>query len=53
MNINYYQWSPKTEQFIPAKISGNALKQGVEHTQCYVRASHNCINTRLRECLVE
>jgi len=27
MNINY-QRSPKTEQFISAKISGNALKQG-------------------------
>jgi len=23
-----YQWSPKTEQFITAKVSGNALKQG-------------------------
>jgi len=27
MNINY-QRSPETEQFITAKISGNALKQG-------------------------
>jgi len=27
MNINY-QRSPKTEQFITAKISGNALKPG-------------------------
>jgi len=27
MNINY-QRSPKTEQFMTAKISGNALKQG-------------------------
>jgi len=27
MNINYQQ-SPKTEQFMTAKISGNALKQG-------------------------
>jgi len=52
MNINY-QRSPKTEQFMTAKISGNALKQGVEHTQCYVSAVLNCKNTRLRECLVE
>ena len=28
MNINYYQWSPKTEQFTTAKVSGNALKYG-------------------------
>jgi len=27
MNINN-QWSPETEQFVTAKISGNALKQG-------------------------
>jgi len=27
MNINY-QRSPKTEQFMTAKVSGNALKQG-------------------------
>ena len=26
------QWSPKTEQFIPAKISGNALKQWSTHS---------------------
>jgi len=52
MNINYLR-SPKTEQFIPTKISSNALKQEVEHTWCYVRAVHNCNNTRLRECLVE
>jgi len=52
MNINY-QRSLKTEQFITAKISGNALKQGVEHAQCYVSAVHSCKNTRLRECLVE
>ena len=37
MNINY-QRSPKTEQFMTAKIYGNALKHGVEHTQCYVSA---------------
>jgi len=48
-----YQRSPKTEQFTTAKVSGNALKQGVEHTQCYVSAVLNCKNTRLRECLVE
>jgi len=36
-----------------AKTSGNALKQGVDHTQCYVSAVLNCKNTRLRECLVE
>jgi len=48
-----HQRYPKTEQFIPTKTSDNALKQGVEHTQCYVRAVHNCKNTRLRECLVE
>jgi len=27
MNINY-QWSPKTEQFMTAKVSDYALKQG-------------------------
>jgi len=48
-----YQRSPKTEQFMTAKVSGNALKQGVEHTQCCVSAVLNCKNTRLRECLVE
>jgi len=37
----------KTEQFITAKISSNALKRGVEHTQCYVRAVHNCKNIKL------
>jgi len=37
-----YQRSPNTKQFIPTKMSGNALKQGVEDTQCYVRAVHNC-----------
>jgi len=52
MNINYQRF-PKTDQFIPTKISGNVLKPGVEHTQCYVRAVHNCKNTRLRESLVE
>jgi len=52
MNINYYQRSPKTDQFMTAKISGNALKQGVEYTQCYVSAVHNCKTTRLRECFV-
>ena len=51
MNINYQRY-PKTEQFMTAKISGNALKQGVEHTQCYVSAVHNCRTTRLRECFV-
>jgi len=35
-----------------ARISGNALGWGVEHTQCYVSAVHNCKNTRLRECPV-
>jgi len=30
------------------EISGNALKQGVEHTQCCVSAVHNCKNIRLR-----
>jgi len=28
MNINYYQRSPETEQFMTAEISGNALKPG-------------------------
>ena len=32
----------KTEQLRTAKISGNALKQGVKHTQCYFSAVHNC-----------
>jgi len=36
----HYQRSPKIKQFIPTKISGNALKHGVEHTQFYVRATH-------------
>ena len=40
-------------KFMIAKIAGNALKQGVEHTQWYVSAVHNCKNTRLRECLIE
>jgi len=40
MNINC-QWHPNAEQFITAKIPDNALKQGVEHTQCYVSAVHN------------
>ena len=60
MNINYYQRSnlgdrsktqhskTTTEQFITAKVSGNALKQGAEHTQCYVSAVHNCKNMRMR-----
>jgi len=52
MNINY-QRSLDTEQFITAKISGNALNRGVEYSQCCVSAVHNCKNTRLRECLVE
>jgi len=51
MKINC-QRSPKTEQFMTAKISGNASKQGVKHTQCSVSAGHNCKNARLRECLV-
>jgi len=42
-----------TEQFITAEISGNALKQGVEHTQCYGSAIHNCKNIRLRIKTVE
>ena len=52
MNINHRRY-PKTEQFITTKISGIALKQGIEHTHCYVRVVHNCKNTRLRECLAE
>ena len=28
MNINYYQRYPQTEQFMTAKICGNALEQG-------------------------
>jgi len=52
MNINY-QRSPKSEQFMTAKMSVNAVKQGEEHALCYVREVHNCKNTRLRECLVE
>jgi len=31
-----------TEQFIIAKISVNTLKQGVEHSQYYASAVHNC-----------
>jgi len=38
----------KTEQFITAKICGNALKQGSRTNQCYVSAVHNCKNVRLR-----
>ena len=52
MNINC-QWHPNAEQFITAKIPDNALKQGVEHTQCYVSAVHNWKKVRLREFLVE
>jgi len=38
-----------TEQFITAKISGNALKQGsIERMQSYVSAVHNCKNVSLR-----
>jgi len=43
----------KTEQYITAKISGNALKRGVEHTQFYVGVVHNCKNIRLRIKTVE
>jgi len=52
MNTNY-QRSPKTEQIVTAEKSGNALKQGVEHTQSCVSAVGNCKNTRLYECLVD
>jgi len=40
-----------TDQFITAKISGNAAKQGnrTVHSQYYVSVVHNCKNTRLRE----
>jgi len=45
MNINY-QRCPKTEQFMTAKISGNALKQGLEYSQCYVS---NTVSTTSRQ----
>jgi len=51
-DINYER-SPTTEQFTATKMSDNALKQGVEHTQCCVSAVHNCKNTKLHDCLVE
>jgi len=43
----------KTEQCITAKLSGNELNRGVEHTQCYVSAFHDCKNVRLRIETVE
>jgi len=42
----------RIEQLITAKISGNALKQGVEYTQRCGNAVNKCKNM-LRECLVE
>jgi len=50
--MNIRQRSPKTEQLIPAKISGNALKQGSKHSVLR-QGSSQLQNTRLRECLVE
>jgi len=41
-----------TQQFITAKISGCAVKQGVKHTHHYVRAIYN-YKIRLREGLVK
>jgi len=38
----------KIEQCITAKLSGNELNRGAEHTQCYVSAFHDCKNVRLR-----
>jgi len=44
----------KTEQFITAKKSSNAFKQGSgTHSLLYVSAVHNCKIITLRECLVE
>jgi len=43
--MNIYQRSPKTEQFMTAKLFDNALKQGVEHIQCDVSAVLNCKNS--------
>ena len=49
-----YQRSTETEQFVTAKISVNALKQGSKtHSVLNVSAVHNCKNTRLRGCLDE
>jgi len=63
MHINYQRskfgdrsktaLNAKTEQFITAKVSSNALKHGVEHTQYHVSAVHNCKNIRLCECLLK
>jgi len=44
----------KTEQFITAEISGNALKQERRtHATCYISAVHKCNNIRLRMKTVE
>ena len=40
-----------TQQFITAKISGCALKQGVKHTHQRVRAIYN-YKMRLRSCRI-
>jgi len=51
MDINY-QRSPKTEQYITAKISGNALKQGSSSAtaaQFTTAKVQGCV----RECLVK
>jgi len=56
MNINYMAFqvqntglNARTEQFITAKISCNALKQERRtHSVCYVSAVHICENIRLR-----
>ena len=50
----YYKRSPKTEQFITAKISDNALKQGSRtHSVLRQPSSQLKKHARLRECLVE
>ena len=52
MNISQ-QRSPKTEQFITAKISGNALKQGSRTRSVLRHRNSHCKNTTLHECLTE
>jgi len=53
MNITYCQRSHETKQFITAKISGNALKQGSRTSSVLRQRSSQLENIRLRECRVE
>jgi len=44
------------KHFAPQNLNpgyGPSQHRGVEHTQCYVSAVHNCKNIRLRECVIE